>query len=54
MAYQVRVKLMNQFDDLREKKKILPYYVSLDFPEKQRKLVVWWGNMIEAAIRFSN
>lgn len=53
MLQRVQASLLSDFEELRQKRSILNYYVSLDFPAKQKKTINWWSMMIEEAIRRS-
>ena len=53
MLDRIQNQIRNQNPQLQQKSNLFEYYVSLEQPEKQRKLVNWWETMIETAIRKS-
>lgn len=39
MAYKIQSAMLNKHPQLQQKHTILPYYVSLEFLQKQKKLI---------------
>lgn len=39
MMRRIQEQLMHDFPELRNKRKVIPYFVSFDYPNQQRKMV---------------
>jgi hypothetical protein len=46
----VQESLKIAFPEFQQKQRLIDYYVSFDFPEKQMKMVGWWQKVIEFII----
>lgn len=53
MIYKVQEGLNRSFPEFKEQKMLIDYYVSFEFPDKQRKMVAWWEAVIIEALKIS-
>ena len=54
MINKIQHNLQSVFPEFQSQKALIDYYVSFEFPDKQRKMISWWEAVIEETIRCSN
>ena len=50
----MKQQLVREIKELESKESMIQYYMSYDFPEKQRAIKSWWEDLIENAIKKKN